>query len=84
MARPLYPSLYQVNTRVWLTELSQALGRHATLHAGLDYQNKLARFWRTTTSQGLPPHFPGTEVFPSWSVHRSEKACLPALGSRPT
>ena len=26
-----YPSLYQVNTRVWLTELSQTLGRPATL-----------------------------------------------------
>jgi hypothetical protein len=22
-----YPSLYQINTRVWLTELSQKLGR---------------------------------------------------------
>jgi len=31
MAKPLYPSLYQINTRVWLTELSQALGRPATL-----------------------------------------------------
>lgn len=28
---PLYPSLYQVNTRVWLTELSASLGRPATL-----------------------------------------------------
>src|SRR6478609_8403267 len=26
-----YPSLYQINTRVWLTELSTALGRRATL-----------------------------------------------------
>lgn len=26
-----YPLLYQVNTRVWLTELSRALGRRATL-----------------------------------------------------
>jgi len=25
------PTLYQVNTRVWLTELSKGLGRHATL-----------------------------------------------------
>ena len=25
------PSLYQINTRVWLTELSRALGRPATL-----------------------------------------------------
>jgi glycosidase len=31
MTKVLYPSLYQVNTRVWLTELSQALGRPATL-----------------------------------------------------
>jgi len=28
---PLYPSLYQINTRVWLTELSASLGRPATL-----------------------------------------------------
>jgi glycosidase len=27
----LYPSLYQINTRVWLTELSRALDRPATL-----------------------------------------------------
>jgi len=26
-----YPSLYQINTRVWLTELSQSLGRRAKL-----------------------------------------------------
>ena len=31
MTQILYPSLYQVNTRVWLTELSQTLGRPATL-----------------------------------------------------
>ena len=31
MANPRYPSLYQVNTRVWLSALSQSLGRHATL-----------------------------------------------------
>jgi hypothetical protein len=30
MARS-YPSLYQINTRVWLTELAQQLGRPATL-----------------------------------------------------
>ena len=28
---PTYPALYQVNTRVWLTERSRALGRPATL-----------------------------------------------------
>jgi len=31
MTKILYPSLYQVNTRVWLTELSRNLGRPATL-----------------------------------------------------
>jgi glycosidase len=31
MADPRYPALYQINTRVLLTELSQALGRRATL-----------------------------------------------------
>jgi len=31
MRRPLYPSLYQINTRVWLTELSRGLGHPATL-----------------------------------------------------
>ncbi len=29
--RALYPSLYQINTRVWLTELARARGRRATL-----------------------------------------------------
>jgi Alpha amylase, catalytic domain len=28
---PRYPSLYQINSRVWLTELSRGLGRQATL-----------------------------------------------------
>ena len=31
MKTPKYPSLYQINTRVWLTELSEQLGRAATL-----------------------------------------------------
>jgi Alpha amylase, catalytic domain len=31
VATPLYPALYQINTRVWLTELSRRLGRPATL-----------------------------------------------------
>lgn len=31
MTNPRYPSLYQINTRVWLTELSRQLGRRATL-----------------------------------------------------
>jgi glycosidase len=31
MSKPRYPSLYQINTRVWLTELSQSSRRPATL-----------------------------------------------------
>jgi hypothetical protein len=31
MAPPLYPALYQINTRVWFTALSRKLGRTATL-----------------------------------------------------
>ena len=31
MADLRYPSLYQINTRVWMTELSRALGKRATL-----------------------------------------------------
>ncbi len=31
MTTPRYPLLYQINTRVWLTELSCGLGRRATL-----------------------------------------------------
>jgi hypothetical protein len=31
MIQPNYPSLYQINTRVWLTDLSRHLGRRATL-----------------------------------------------------
>ena len=31
MSDPRYPALYQINTRVWLTGLSHALGRRATL-----------------------------------------------------
>ena len=31
MPAPRYPSLYQVNTRVWLNQLARALGRLATL-----------------------------------------------------
>ena len=32
MTRDGYPSLFQINTRVWLTELSRVIGRPATLN----------------------------------------------------
>ena len=31
MHKALHPCLYQIKTRVWLTELARALGRPATL-----------------------------------------------------
>src|SRR5262245_13994445 len=31
ISQPLYPSLYQINTRGWLTELGRALGRPLAL-----------------------------------------------------
>jgi glycosidase len=49
MAAPRYPSLYQINTRVWLTELSRKLGRTATLDdipdAELDHLARLGFDW---------------------------------------
>ena len=46
---PRYPSLYQINTRVWLTELSRALGKRATLDdisdAELDRLGELGFDW---------------------------------------
>jgi hypothetical protein len=44
MSEPLYPALYQINTRVWLTELSRPLGRRATLDDVPDSElDRLAR-----------------------------------------
>ena len=47
--KPLYPCLYQINTRVWLTELSHRLHRPATLDdipdAELDSIAKLGFDW---------------------------------------
>jgi hypothetical protein len=44
MATPRYPLLYQINTRVWLTELSRSLGRRAKLDDILDAElDRLAR-----------------------------------------
>ena len=49
MGQPYYPSLYQINTRVWLRELSRDLGRAATLddipNAELDRLAELGFDW---------------------------------------
>jgi glycosidase len=48
-ALPRYPSLYQINTRVWLTELARARGRQATLDdipdADLDRMAEMGFDW---------------------------------------
>jgi hypothetical protein len=43
MTSPRHPSLYQINTRVWLTELSRNLNRPAALDNIADA--KLDRSW---------------------------------------
>ena len=49
MARASYPSLFQITTRVWLTELSRALQRPATLDdipdRDLDHLAKMGFDW---------------------------------------
>jgi hypothetical protein len=49
MNTPVYPSLYQINTRVWLTELSRSLAREAKLDdipdAELDHLAQLGFDW---------------------------------------
>jgi glycosidase len=49
MANPHYPLLYQINTRAWLTELSQPLGRPTTLDdipdADLDHLAQMGFDW---------------------------------------
>lgn len=49
MSGPRYPSLYQINTRVWLTALGQSLGRAATLDdipdAALDRLQEMGFDW---------------------------------------
>jgi Alpha amylase, catalytic domain len=48
-SEPHYPALYQINTRVWMTELSSTLGRTATLDdvpaASLDAIAKMGFDW---------------------------------------
>jgi len=49
MAPARYPALYQINTRVWLTELSRKLGRPVTLDdlpdAALDHLAEMGFDW---------------------------------------
>ena len=45
-----YPTLYQINTRVWLTELSGTLGRPATLDDIPDVELDRLKQWALTGS----------------------------------
>ena len=48
MATLRYPSLYQINTRVWLTDRSRSLGRQATLDDIPDADSTASPQWGST------------------------------------
>src|SRR5262249_10904525 len=67
-----YPSLYQINTRVWLTELSRRLGRPATLDDVPDAElDRLARLgvdgiWLLSVWQAGPAAPQVSRTNPGW------------------
>ena len=83
MNGPRYPSLYQINTRVWLTELSKTLGRAATLDdipdaeldrwaaSGFDW------IWLLSVWKTGPPAQRVSRTNPEW--RHEFKATLPDL-----
>ena len=82
-APPVQPSLYQINTRVWLTRLSAALGRRATLDdvpdTDLDHLAAL-RFdwvWLLSVWQTGPAARAVSRADPDW--RREFAATLPDL-----
>ena len=83
MSDPRYPALYQVNTRVWLTELSQALGRRASLDDIPDVElDRLARMgfdwvWFLSVWQTGPAAQAISRANPEW--RREFVAMLPDL-----
>jgi hypothetical protein len=78
-----YPSLYQINTRVWLTELSQKLGRPATLDDIPDAElDRLARMgfdwvWFLSVWQTGPEAQKVSRSNPEW--RKEFQATLPDL-----
>ena len=78
-----YPSLYQINTRVWLTELSHALGRRATLDDIPDAElDRLAEMgfdwvWFLSVWQTGPAAQAISRANPEW--RRSSHETLPDL-----
>jgi len=83
MTRPLYPSLYQINTRVWLTEISRGLGRPATLDDIPDAElDRLARLgfdwiWMLSVWQTGPGAQQVSRSNPEW--RREFEETLPDL-----
>ncbi|MFI5370277.1 MAG: alpha-amylase family glycosyl hydrolase [Candidatus Eisenbacteria bacterium] len=83
MRGPRYPSLYQINTRVWLTELSRGLGRPATLDDVPDAElDRLARvgfdwIWFLSVWQTGPASRQVSLTRPEW--RREFEETLPHL-----
>src|SRR5262245_10063745 len=79
----LYPSLFQINTRVWLTQLSSALGRPATLDDIPDVElDRLAQsgfdwIWMLSVWQTGPAAQQVSRTNPEWI--REFKETLPDL-----
>ena len=83
MPSPPYPLLYQINTRVWLTELSQKLGRPAALDDIPDFElDRLAEWgfdwvWLLSVWQTGPAGQRVSRGQPEW--RREFQATLPDL-----
>jgi glycosidase len=83
MLQPRYPSLYQINTRVWLTEISRHLGRTATLDDISDAElDRLAAMgfdwvWFLSVWQTGPAAQQVSRTNPEW--RREFKETLPDL-----
>ena len=83
MSDPRYPALYQINTRVWLTELSRTLGKRATLDDIPDAElDRLAELgfdwvWLLSVWQTGPAAQAISRANPGW--RREFAATLPDL-----
>jgi hypothetical protein len=81
MAHPRYPSLYQVNTRIWLHELSKKLARPAALDDIPDsYLDRIADYgfdwlWLLGVWQSGPAGRRVSLTQPDW--HKEYEATLP-------
>ncbi len=83
MSEPRYPALYQINTRVWLTDLANPLGRRATLDDVPDSElDRLARLgfdwlWFLSVWQTGPAAQRISRAHPGW--RREFEETLPDL-----